>query len=57
MSVDLTPMEYGRASAATFAQEILAEATHILPKDHDSDLYFAQAEVQGEAEVYIPVRD
>lgn len=57
VSVDLTPMEYDKAPAVTLAQEILAQATHILPKDHDSDLYFVLAEVQGEAEVYIPARD
>lgn len=57
VSVDLRPMEYDKASAAMLAQEILAQVTHILPAGHDSDLYFAQAEVQGEAEVYTPVRD
>jgi hypothetical protein len=57
VSVDLTPTEYDKASAATFAQEILAQATRTLPTEHNSDLYFALAEVQAEAEVYIPVRD
>jgi hypothetical protein len=57
VSVDLTVEEYDKASAETTAQEILAQAIHTLPKDHDLGLQSAQAEVQAEAEVYILARD